>query len=231
MGIVIVRLLIDFAANIAIWLSICCLVAFIIAKVRKSESIRPYFQKAAWAALAVACLATIPLIIRDIGQVGQRPVVSARLSEQQMARFQEILRGVLGDPNFLTPAIHQEFRQILQKMGGSPAELQNLREKMTGLVTTYQPRFWKDVLVSLQTGRPHKSRQRDEYEKSMIAKGLISTERVTNNDALLVKIAVRERVSRDGQQILFDEEKVQDILKSIEETARRVDVLFSKAPR
>jgi len=65
----------------------------------------------------------------------------------------------------------------------------------------------------------------------MIVKGLISTERITGNDALMDKIAAREYVSRDGQQVLFDEEKVQDILKNIEETARRVDVLFSDAVR
>jgi len=231
MGIVIVRLFIDFAANIIVWLLICCLVAFVIAKIRKAESIRPYFQKAAWVALALALLATIPLVIRDIEKAGHWPAATARSAEQQAARFQEILRGVLSDPNFVTPSVHQEFRQILQKMGVSPAEIQNLREKMTGMVITYQPLFWQDALFSLQTGYPHKSLLRDKYEKSMIVKGLISTERITGNDALMDKIAAREYVSRDGQQVLFDEEKVQDILKNIEETARRVDVLFSDAVR
>ena len=62
---VLLVLFLDFASSVAIWLLICCLMAFIIAKIRKAESTKWYFQKAAWAALIISVLALIPSATRN----------------------------------------------------------------------------------------------------------------------------------------------------------------------
>lgn len=175
---ILLGLFLDFAVNVAVWLLISCFVAFIIAKIRKAESTKTYFQKAAWVALIIAVLATIPSVVRTFRKPIIQPASSSQLTEQQKRRFQEIIKGVMGNPSFLTPSVRQEFHQILAKMGGSPEQIQDLREKMTGVLTAYQPLFWQDALIACQTGKPHKSRQREDYEKGMIAKGLLSTERI-----------------------------------------------------
>jgi hypothetical protein len=222
-------LFIDFAVNVGVWLLICCLVAFIIAKIRKAETTNTYFQKAAWVALIIAVLATIPSITKTFQMFGRQPASSAQLTDQQARRFQEIIKGAMSNPSYLTPSVRQEFREMLTKMGGTPEQIQHLREKMTGLVTTYQPLFWQDALIAFQTGKPHKSQRREDYEKRIIAKGLVSTERINNNNILMSKIAARESLPWQGQQVVLDEDAIRGILDNVQETAARIDRLFSSA--
>lgn len=223
---VVLGLFIDFAANVGTSLLICCLVAFIIAKIRKAESTATYFQKAAWVALVMAMLATIPSITEIFEKSVGRPTSFAQLTDQQSRRFKEIIKGVMSDPTYLTPAVRREFRQILSDMGGTKAQVQKLRERMTGVITVYQPLFWQDALIAFQTGSPHKSRRRADYEKRMIAKGLISAERVRKNDILISKVAAHEPIAWKGQEVLLNEELIRYVLNTIQETAARVDGLF-----
>ena len=69
------------------------------------------------------------------------------------------------NPNFLTPSVRREFHQMLAKMGGSSAQVQDMREMMTGVLAVYQPLFWQDSLIAVQTGKPHKSQQREDCKK------------------------------------------------------------------
>ncbi|MFH0826063.1 MAG: hypothetical protein V2B18_25195 [Pseudomonadota bacterium] len=226
---VLLGLFIQFTASVAGWLLVTCLVAFIIAKIRKAESTKAYYQKAAWITLILAIISIIPHIYRAVQERDKQPTSSARLTDQQVSRFQEILKGVMEDPSFLTPFVRQEFQQLLAKTGYSPAQIQDLREKMTGVLTTYQPLLWQDALIAFQTGKPHKSRQREDYEKRMIAKGLIPAERINKNNSLLSRIAAREPVPWQGQQVVLDEDAIRGTLNSIQETATRIDGLFPRA--
>lgn len=225
---VLIRLFLDFATNVAGWLLICCLVAFIIAKIHKAQFIETYFQKVAWAALMIAVLAAIPSTMWTSRKLDGQQVSSAPLPVQ-MPRFQEIIEGVIANPNFLTPSVRQEFHQILGNIGGSPAHVRELREIMTGVTIVYQPLFWQDALFAVQTGKPHKSRQREDYEKKMIARGLATTERINKNDMLVSKIAARESIPWQDQQVVLEENAIQGILSNLQESLRRVDELFSHA--
>ena len=80
------------------------------------------------------------------------------------------------NPNF-SHLLSAENSTDLAKMGGSSAQVQDMREMMTGVLAVYQPLFWQDALIAVQTGKPHKSQQREDCEKRLMAKGLLSTNR------------------------------------------------------
>lgn len=223
-ALVIVRLFLDFAMSFAIWLLISCLVAFIIAKIRKAKSNKPYFRKAAWMALVISILATIPATERTFRLfLAQR----ARIPSEQVIRYEKIYKGVIQDQNFLTPQVHQEFWGMLNAEGLSSAQIKDLREQMSGVITVYQPLFWQDALKSLESGQPCKSPQREDCEKRMLKKGIMTIDRIRTNDELIAKIAAREAVTRDGQSLVFKEDMIEPILANVQEAANRVDQLFT----
>lgn len=217
-AILIVGLFLELATNVAVWLLISCLVAFIIAKIRKAESVTPYLRKAAWVALVISLVATIPGLQRTFKSLS---------TEVSGARFEQIIKGVVQDENYLTPQIHQEFWGMINREGISSAQIRDLRDKMTGLLTVYQPLFWKDAVESLKTGQPCKSPERDEYEKNMLRKGLMTNERIRANDLMMAKIAAREAVTRDGQSIVFSEDTIEQMLLNIQQVIKRQEQLFT----
>jgi len=217
-GLLIARLLVDFVGNVAVWLLILCFVAFVIAKILKAQSTKPYLRKAAWAALAISILATIPRVERDFKLLFAQPPT---------ARFEQIIKGVMQDESFRTAQVHQEFWSMLTVGGASVAQIRDLRDKMTGMLTVYQPVFWQDALESLRTGQPYKSVQREDYEKNLLAKGMITIERIRANDVTMAKIAAREAITRDGQSIVFNEDMIEPMLATIQQVVKRVDQLFT----
>ena len=91
----------------------------------------------------------------------------------------------------------------------------------------YQPLFWQDALIAVQTGKPHKSQQREDCEKRLMAKGLLSTERIDKNNMLISKIAAKESIPWQGQQVVLDEHAILGVLNNLQDTVRRIDELFS----
>ncbi|MFH1115405.1 MAG: hypothetical protein V1792_15970 [Pseudomonadota bacterium] len=153
------------------------------------------------------------------------------LSAQDVARFKQIIHGVIHNPGNLTPAVHGEFWRILAKTGATPQQAAAMREQMTGMLTVYYPMFWQDALDSLRHRRPYKSAQRQEYEKELLARRLITADKIKANDALIAGIASGQPVDRQGKRIVLNEQAIQASLKNVQDTAKRVDWLFTQGGR
>ncbi len=154
-----------------------------------------------------------------------------RLSPQEAARFQQIITGVIQNPNYLTPSVHGEFWRILRKMGASPAEVKAVRERMTGMLTVYYPLFWQDALTSLRNRRPYKSPQRQQYEKKLLAQRLITRSMVNSNDAMMANIASGNPIVVQGKSIPLNQQAIEASLRNLQVTVARVDRLFTPGPR
>jgi hypothetical protein len=154
-----------------------------------------------------------------------------RLSAQDTNRLKQIVTGVVQNPSYLTPAVHGEFWRILAKAGATPAQVKAVRESMTGLRTVYYPLFWQDALMSLRSRQPHKSAQRQQYENRLLAQRLITKDMVRANDSLITNIASGKPIVVQGKSISLSEPAIQTSLRNFQETARRVDRLFTPGQR
>lgn len=153
------------------------------------------------------------------------------MSGQDVARFKQIITGVIQNPSYLTPAVHGEFWRILTKTGATPAQLNAVRESMTGLLTVYYPLFWQDALMSLRNRQPYKSPQRQQYENRLLAQRLITPDMIRTNDSLLANIAAGRPIVVQGKSMSVNEPAIQASLRSFQDTARRVDQLFTPGRR
>lgn len=176
-------------------------------------------------------LATQPLSADYGGRSGKIQSLSTpidRLSPGERIRFNEILTGVIQDPEYMASKVHDEFWVLLNKMGPlSPAEAQKLREIMTGVATTYQRYFWEDALWALKTGRPFKSLQRERYEKHLLNLGVLTEGRIKENETLTAKIAFKEPTPYQGTTVVFNEQIINKALANLGAVRKRVDDLFA----
>jgi hypothetical protein len=195
-----------------------------------------YIRKAILLAVITLALVFIPPFEKIIHNT--QPIIGIsfavadpidRLSSAEKTRLNEIILGVMQDPNYLTPNIHAEFWVILDKIGPlTPAEIEKTRDMITGMFTTYNRYFYEDALWALKIGRPFKSSQREKYEKHLFNLGLMTEWGIKENDRMMEKIAYKQPISTQGSTVLIKENMIKDILASLEATGKRLDELFTQ---
>lgn len=153
----------------------------------------------------------------------------ARLSVDEELRVRDIIKGVLQDPDFITPEIHSEFWGYLNKDGvATDLFLAEQKELLTGIILKQQKYFYEDAICAVTSGKPTKSVKREQYEKALLAKGIITESRVNQNEEIIRKIAEMQPISVDGNEIIMTEDILKTVLGSLDATSRRVDHLFTK---
>jgi|GEM_PF-4057801 len=228
-----VKLGIRFGLSLLAWLVICCFVALIFAIIRRAKSYGPYISKAAWVALVLGTLGTVPDVIRTFDSWGSRSSSNsgaittrpAKSSGKDLARFREIIKKVEQDPTFLTPAVYKEFWQLSEKRV-SPEQFNKFLKLMAWV--RYHCLFWRDALISVRNGQPFKSKERAQCEKIMLEIGMVSKQRIVKNNAMIAKIARQEPISRGDGQIVFDEKAITAVLSNVEGVGRRLKLLFTR---
>lgn len=195
----------------------------------------PNLRSTSWIAIVAVALAPIsPIGINFDRATSIRLDATAHadllgpLSSAEKTRFREILFGVMQDPDYMSPQVHGEFWLLLEKAALRPSDLKQLRDLLIGEATVYNRLLYEDAMWALKTGRPFKSIQREQYEKRLLALGLITEWRIRENESLIAKIAAREPVAYQGTTIVFNEDLVKGILDNIDKVMRRVDSLFSR---
>ena len=214
-------------ADVLGWTLVCIAFAWMTARVFHGHGGRQPSRIAVMNILFLAVIAVMPAGAQTSGTTDPQATSSSRPLQQQ-ERYVEIVKAVLQSPDSLTPAVHGEFWAIADSWALSPAQMSEMRERMTGLLTLYQPLFWQDVLKTLETGQPQKSTQRADLEKRLISQGAMSKKRTETNDALMVKIAAKEPIAIGGQSTVINEELARSVLAGIQERARGIDKLFTR---
>ncbi len=153
-----------------------------------------------------------------------------KLSPAELERFEAILFNTVGQPGYVTDDIRQELWQLLDKIGYRESQLDELRELTTSDAIKYQRLFWRDVLMSLETGRAEMSPERLEMEAAFLASGVINQARFDATAVLLRDVAVGRPIQLPGQDtsVVVDEEFAKNILASIDYVAGEIDRLLTR---
>ena len=161
------------------------------------------------------------------GLLAERGPTHRYALEQQDLAAQEIIRSVMQDPGVLTSETHAEFWRLIDGDSLSKDELLEIRGNFADLTTPYMRLFFQDALEAYRSGQPVKSPARADYERRILASGIIGKSRIEANDRMLEKIAEREPVD-DGQRIvMFDEETIAAALANIDNSLRALNILFT----
>ncbi|MDQ7784462.1 MAG: hypothetical protein RDU20_16370 [Desulfomonilaceae bacterium] len=216
---------------------IAAVVSTVVVSKYRAAAIRTIAPAGSYSVRLIPVLATVlaAMIISGGGpvraQTGAQSPQLKGLSAQEASRFKQIITGVIQNPNYLTPAVHDEFWRTLAKTRATPAQVRSVRESMTGMLTVYYPMFWQDALVSLRNRRPYKSPQRQQYENKLLSQRIVTSTMISANDSLMANIASGKPIVRQGQSIVLNEQMIQASLQSVQEAARRVDRLFTPGQR
>lgn len=149
------------------------------------------------------------------------------LSSSEKVRVREILTAVIQSDEALTPENHTEFWIYLKKMSVTEKNVDQVRDMMTGIIVKYQKYTWEAAAQALKTGQLYKSTELENYEKQLKSSGVLSDTRLNENNKFIENVAQKKPILVQGQEIIVDEERIQNVLNSLVEVAERVDKLFT----
>lgn len=151
------------------------------------------------------------------------------LSPVDQAHTKAIIVSVMQDPTQPTLATRQEFWQLIDPSGQtlSNDQINRLADAFAGLAE-YQRYFWQDASVSLSTGQPYKSQDRQNYEYQLLQIGVMTAERQASNDVLMAHIAAQEPVGgATGTNVVFTQQIIESTLSGINAMLQRITLLFT----
>lgn len=138
------------------------------------------------------------------------------LNKEDEQKVEEIYKSALS-LDTISVDIHREFWSIVNKYGGVPAKIEQLgkKEKSDSFIDEvglpYQREFYQDALISLKKGKIVQS------ENRKILEDKLTKERSSKNQDLMEKISKKMPVPYHGENIIFDEEIIQNILRNLDE--------------
>ncbi|OGI65167.1 hypothetical protein A3A95_04090 [Candidatus Nomurabacteria bacterium RIFCSPLOWO2_01_FULL_39_18] len=149
----------------------------------------------------------------------------SEISQADQEKIREIMLGVMQDTIQVTPAVKQEFISIFKKYNATNEEIEDFGMYGPALAVNYQKMFFTDALQSVQSSSSVKSQERADYEVELLQKGLITQERIDQNDAEMYKIA-NHQLSSNGQVLVIED--IKQTLNGIDIVGGRIKSLFSR---
>jgi hypothetical protein len=161
-----------------------------------------------------------------------------QIPSEEGNRFRQIIVGVMrNNPTFITDEAHTEFWSILDRWASldpratkdsNKAFEQYMRAYFGGGVRTYGRVFWEDALWAVTNGQTFKSQKREEFEEDLYKKGEITKFQIKENERKIERIARGQPILVNGEDIILDKELILELLGTLEETAKRVERLFTR---
>jgi len=133
------------------------------------------------------------------------------LNSKEIIRLKEIIIEVMRNKDASINSLKKEYWNILDRVYG------NNREKAThfmlGKVSQkqfyYGKYFWMDAMMSYTQGRVYLSNELLVMEEEMIKSGVITQSKIDNNHNMLKKIALKQKIVIDGQEVIFNADAIQ----------------------
>ena len=141
------------------------------------------------------------------------------LNKDDSTSIRYIISKCVNPTDTLTKEYHNIFWSIVNNNGGKPENILGIGSKKDRIqflhqtAIGYQKTFFEDALISLKTGKPFTSNKRLEYNKEIRK---INNERYIKNNELMSNIAKKIPVPYNGQEIVFTEELVLNVLKNLD---------------
>lgn len=151
------------------------------------------------------------------------------LSGRDRERVMQILQQVSKKADMPTQEAHAEFWAIWgRKQNWSDKDIEDLKDKLVGVSLIYMKYFWEDALAALESGKPEKNPTRARYEERLLELGVLTQEKVKENEENIMKIAFREPLVSEGRGYVVTKQGIEYVLSSLNAAAERVSRLFSK---
>lgn len=148
----------------------------------------------------------------------------------EKARYNDILKLAMSEPDKVTPEVYREFWQIIGKNGKVPAaELKKLHDEVVDVMGVYQKYYYQDILTTLRTGQPFKSVEREKYEQGMLRRGVADKAAVDRNDNYILHVAQGKPISGGtlpGPTVIT-EEIAEAVLENLETKIAAIDRLLT----
>lgn len=109
----------------------------------------------------------------------------------------------------------------------SAQELEKLKDRLVGAMTTYKQYFYEDALMTLEKGTSYKSKKRKQYEQHLIELGAITEQKIIENDLLMDQVAAKQPIPfKEGTSIVIDQELLRVLVENQKVMAMRVERVF-----
>jgi len=154
------------------------------------------------------------------------------MNNEDSQEIEAILKSCLQDLDTVNVKKHNEFWEIVDKYGGDPENIAELgsKEKLflfieeTGM--KYQKAFYEDALKAINTGEVFQSVERKELSKNLNEK------RIQLNEDLMTKIAKKESIPYNGEEIIMDKEIINGVLDNLNfafnNFENNINILYSR---
>lgn len=151
---------------------------------------------------------------------------------QARARTMEIMEGVAeGQPNFMTPAVHEEFKQLYARVAATKEDQETLRVMMIDIRHLRTALFFRDVLESFRQKTPIRSATRAKVEARLLEVLPEAAKRFTKDEAKLRDVAAdKGMASPSGKPETPKAETFQAIVAASELATIRLEAFLDKGP-
>jgi len=213
---------INWLSGFIVWIFFIWVGVWIYRKIKKSVAPFPS-KKAAIFAIALSLLPAISISFRD----AKRPqVMSLNFSAQDKSRVNDILMEVLRSEGPISPELKAEFHSIVQRYRVPASTMRAEMELMIGPMTTYYKEFWEDARLAVKEGRAFKSLERSSIEEKFLSSGAIHKWRIEENDRTIEKIANKQPIGIQGQQVILSEDDIVETLNNVDDQINRLQDLY-----
>lgn len=155
---------------------------------------------------------------------------SKHLRPSERQRVFLILEGVIERLEYPTPVLRGEFHDLLAKAKLAEPELAStLKQLLISGTVGYPRHVYQDALQSIEAKSPTRSSARTLYETKLINLGMISPQRLEENEHFLSKLASLAGDLPEGQEkktLLFS---LQSALQRLEVVEKRIELLFRES--
>lgn len=156
-------------------------------------------------------------------------------SEEEKSLLKNIIILTIKDEEMPTEEIHKKFWDILNNVSNranihvSPNEINQIKDLLGEVSSTYDKYFYEDALESLRIGRAYKSKKRNDYEMYLKTLG-VSSDRFDKNQRLMEQIAQKLPITDPytGEEVVFTEELINTIIENLENVAARINKLWDR---
>ncbi|SDW15280.1 hypothetical protein SAMN05518855_1001441 [Paenibacillus sp. CF384] len=154
--------------------------------------------------------------------------LAKNMTAHQKDIFQEILARVLRNRNNLTPETHRQFWELVDEVGATEEELATMKDLLAGPIVIYMKYFFEDALISLDSGTPYKSDERERYEQHLKSLNAITDYRIEENNQLMEQIAYKQPIQQGKQSAVMDEAMIQQALVNVNFAMDTINQLFTR---
>ena len=138
------------------------------------------------------------------------------LRGQDAEIIKSIFKFSMASLDTVTEEMHADFWKVIKRNGGNPNNIFEIGPKditinfINETGTLYLKTFYEDALISVKTGKPFESVKRKDLNTKL------DEVRLEKNESLMIKIANKEPIPYNNEEIVLNEVIINRIIKNLD---------------